>query len=200
MNIIINHIKNELRETMNVSNDSSMNRILIFQHFRDENIKFFIRKKKNVMFFCQHFQWIKLYNVEIRMQLNIFKISMYSIKINIFVFRDDHSMTIAIETLIDVNATRMFELIAKEIVYMKWLKKIVLDENEQINVMLKFIFIETINAVIQRHFVWDEEIHIYERFFRNCKIKQFYNCWRYNHIENQCFSFSKCDWCEKSKH
>jgi hypothetical protein len=54
INTIIDRMKNELRETANVSNTSSMNRILIFQHFRSENIKLFVRKKKNVMFFYQH--------------------------------------------------------------------------------------------------------------------------------------------------
>jgi hypothetical protein len=56
INTIIDRMKNELRETANVSNISSMNRILIFQHLRSENIKLFVRKKKNVMFLCQHFQ------------------------------------------------------------------------------------------------------------------------------------------------
>jgi hypothetical protein len=55
MNTIIDRMKNELRETTNVLNDFSMNRVLIFQHFRSENIKFFVRKK-NVMFLYQHFQ------------------------------------------------------------------------------------------------------------------------------------------------
>jgi hypothetical protein len=72
---------------------------------------------------------------------------MHFVKINIFVFHDDRNMTIVIETLIDANTTRILKLITKEIVYMKWLKKIVLDENEQINVVLKFIFVETINVV-----------------------------------------------------
>jgi hypothetical protein len=39
-----------LRKFANISN-SSKNRILIFQHFRSENIKLFVRKKKNVTFF-----------------------------------------------------------------------------------------------------------------------------------------------------
>ncbi len=198
-NTTIDRMKKKLRKFASINN-SSKNRILIFQHFRSENIKFFVRKKKNVMFLCQHSKWIKLYDVEIRIQLNIFEILIHSIKINSFVLHDDRSMTIVIETLIDANATRMFELIAKKIVYMKWLKKIVLDEDEQISIMLKFIFVETINAVIQRHLVWDEEIHTCERFFRNSKIKQCYNCWRYDHIENQYFSISKCDRCEESKH
>jgi hypothetical protein len=86
---------------------------LIFQHFRSENIKLFVRKKKNVMFFCQHFQWIRLYDVEIKMQLSIFEIFMHSIKINIFVFYDDHSMTIVIKTLIN----------AKRREYQNWLRK-----------------------------------------------------------------------------
>jgi hypothetical protein len=144
---------------------------LTFQHLRSEDIKLFVRKKKNMMFLCQHFQWIRLYDVEIRMQLKIFEILMHFVRINIFVFHDDRNMTIVIETLIDANTTRISKLIAKEIVYMRWLKKVVLDEDEQINVMLKFIFVETINVIIQRYLVWDDEIHTCERFFRNCKIK-----------------------------
>jgi hypothetical protein len=173
-NTTIDRMKKELQKLTNINN-SSKNRILIFQYFRSKNIKFFVRKKKNVMFFCQHFQWIKLYDVEIKMQLKIFEILMHFVKINIFVFHDDRNITIVIEMLIDANTTKISKLITKKIVYIKWLKKVVLDENEQISVVLKFIFVETINAVIQRHLVWDDEIHMCERFFRNCKIKQCYN-------------------------
>jgi hypothetical protein len=128
-NTTIDRMKKKLRKSASISN-SSKNRILIFQHFRSENIKLFVRKKKNVMFLCQHSQWIRLYDVEIKMQLKIFEILMHFVKINIFVFHVDRNMTIVIETLIDANTTRISELTAKEIVYMKWLKKVVLDENE----------------------------------------------------------------------
>ncbi len=78
-NTIIDRMKNELRETANVSDTSFMNRVLTFQHLRSENIKLSVRKKKNVMFLCQHSQWIRLYDVEIRVQLRIFEILMHSI-------------------------------------------------------------------------------------------------------------------------
>ncbi len=132
MNTFIDRMKNELREnaSVSISNNLSTNRVLAFQHLRNENLKLFVRKKKNVRFLCQHSQWIRLYDVEIKIQLNIFEILMHLIKINTFIFYDDRNMTIIIETLSDANATRMLELIAEEIVYMKWLKKIVFDENE----------------------------------------------------------------------
>jgi hypothetical protein len=132
INTTIDRMKNELRlrEFASFSNNSSKNRVLVFQHLRSENIKFFVRKKKNVMFLYQHFQWIRLYDVEVKMQLKIFEVLMHSIKINIFAFHDDRNMTIVIETLIDANTTRIFELTIKEIVFMKWLKKVVLDEDE----------------------------------------------------------------------
>jgi hypothetical protein len=44
---------------------------------------------------------------------------MHSIKISTFALHDDRSMTIVIETLIDANTTRISELTAKEIVYMR---------------------------------------------------------------------------------
>jgi GTP1/Obg family GTP-binding protein len=54
MNTIIDRMKNELRELDASSN--SKNRVLTFQHLRSENIKLFVRKKKNVMFLCHHSQ------------------------------------------------------------------------------------------------------------------------------------------------
>jgi hypothetical protein len=51
MNTTIDRMKKELRKFANIIN-SSKNRVLIFQHFRSENIKLFVRKKKNVIFFC----------------------------------------------------------------------------------------------------------------------------------------------------
>jgi hypothetical protein len=54
MNMFIDRMKNELREIANVfvSNNSSTNQVLTFQHFRNEDLKLFIRKKKNVRFLC----------------------------------------------------------------------------------------------------------------------------------------------------
>jgi hypothetical protein len=158
LNTIIDRMKNELREIKNALSNLKI-RILIFQHFRNKNIKLFVCKKKIVMFLCQHSQWIQLYDVEIKMQLKIYEILIHSINIKILIIHNDRNMTIVIMTLIDANSTRMFELIAKEIVYMTWLKKIVLDEKKSINVVLKFIFVETINAIIQQYLVWNEEIH-----------------------------------------
>ncbi len=71
-----------------------------------------------------------MYDVEIKMQLKIFEILMYFVKINIFVFYNDRNMTIIIKTLSDTNITKILKLIAKKIVYMKWLKKVVFNENE----------------------------------------------------------------------
>jgi L-lactate utilization protein LutC len=56
MNTFIDRMKNELREIANaISNNSSTNQVLTFQHLRNENLKLFVRKKKNVRFLCQHF-------------------------------------------------------------------------------------------------------------------------------------------------
>jgi ElaB/YqjD/DUF883 family membrane-anchored ribosome-binding protein len=55
-NTTIDRMKNELRVFANFSDNSSKNRVLIFQHFRSENIKLFVRKKKDEMFLCQHSQ------------------------------------------------------------------------------------------------------------------------------------------------
>ncbi len=54
-NTTIDRMKKKLRKFANINN-SSKNRILIFQHLHSENIKLFVRKKKNVMFLCQHSQ------------------------------------------------------------------------------------------------------------------------------------------------
>ncbi len=56
-NTIIDRMKNELRITdVLILSNSVKDRIMIFQHLRSENLKLFVRKKKNVRFLCQHSQ------------------------------------------------------------------------------------------------------------------------------------------------
>ncbi len=52
-NTIIDRMKNKLREIANVSfSNSSTNRVLTLQSLRSKNLRFFVRKKKNVRFLC----------------------------------------------------------------------------------------------------------------------------------------------------
>jgi hypothetical protein len=51
--------------------------------------------------------------------MKIFEILMHSIRINTLILNDDRNMTTVIETLIDANTTRISELCAKKIVYMR---------------------------------------------------------------------------------
>jgi hypothetical protein len=53
------------------------------------------------------------------MQLKFFEILMHLIIINIFVFHNYRDITIIIKTLINANATKMFDLIEKKNVYIK---------------------------------------------------------------------------------
>jgi hypothetical protein len=146
-NTTIDHMKKELQKFASINN-SSKNQILIFQHFRSENIKLFVRKKKKRDVFSSTFSINQIVWCRNQNAMKIFEILMHFVKINIFIFHNDRNITIVIETLIIANTTQISKLNAKEIVSIKWLKKVVFDENEQINVVLKFIFVETINAVI----------------------------------------------------
>ncbi len=56
-NTIIDRMKNDFRVTDVLTLSNSMtNKVMIFQHLRSENLKLFVRKKKNVRFLSQHFQ------------------------------------------------------------------------------------------------------------------------------------------------
>ncbi len=55
--------------------------------------------------------------------------------------------------------------------------------------MLKIFFVETINAIIRRSLVWNDNLHTNEKLICNCKIKQFFI---YNHIKTQCLLIIKC--------
>jgi hypothetical protein len=125
---------------------------------------------------------------------------MYSIRIKNVNFKNSKNNSQTIEIFITTNVIQISKLFTNEIVYMKWIEKIRLEKNKQINVVLKFIFFETINAIIRRSFVWDNETHVCEQLIRNCKIKQCFNCWVYDHIEIQCFLIIKFRKRAKSKH
>lgn len=85
--------------------------------------------------------------------------------------------------------------------YIKWLKKLIsLKFQRTFTLILRFTFLKAINVVINRFLIWEEQVHVCERLFRNKNVKQCFNCWAYKHIENQCLVVTKCDRCENVKH
>lgn len=71
---------------------------------------------------------------------------------------------------------------------------------EQMTTVVKVRFFEAVNEVNKYGFVSNDELHLSDRFIRNCKVKQCFNCWAYHHFEIQCRPFIKCGNCEKVGH
>lgn len=66
--------------------------------------------------------------------------------------------------------------------------------------MLEMTSFEKTNEILRKHLIWDGETHICERFNKNNKIKQCFNCWVYDYIKIQCHFFKKCDICGEPEH
>ncbi len=184
-----------LSHVLMLSNRVWMSKVIVFAHLKSENVKLFVDKKKNAVFLRRFFSWIKMFDFDARVQTKTHEVQMHSIRIKNVNLKNSKDNFQTIEILITTNAIRISKLITNEIVYMRWIKKIRFEKSEQISVMLKFIFFETVNAIIRRSLVWDDETHICERLIRNCKIKQCFNCWIYDHIKIQCFLIIKCRRC-----
>jgi hypothetical protein len=98
--------------------DPPVDRVLVFQHLRSEDIKLFVRKEEDVVFLCHHPQWTRFYCAEARVQLGTFGDLMHSVRSSTLALRDRRSMAVVFETSIDANTTRIPGLAAEEIVYM----------------------------------------------------------------------------------
>lgn len=125
---------------------------------------------------------------------------MHSIRVKSINLNDSTGKTRATEALMTSNASRIPTLAIEKISYLGWLKKVLFEEAGQTIAVVELRSPEVANEVIVKNLVWDGEVHACEKFIRNCRVKQCFNCWVYGHIGIQCRSFSKCGNCGETGH
>ena len=67
------------------------NKVMTFKQFKNKNVFFSIRQKKDVIFFNRFIRWIKMFDANVRVQKKIYEILMHSIRINQFTPRNEPS-------------------------------------------------------------------------------------------------------------
>lgn len=184
----------------NTSFDSWTFKTIIFRHLRNDDVLISIRKNENKTLFNRITKWFKMFEFEIKMQNEIFEILMHVVKIKNFQLKNDKIVDV-VQIFVVQNATK-FEHFQnhKNIIYIAWLKKFQKKIIDQTNLIIEFVFFFQTNETIRKKLILNEKTHTCEKLIRNMKIKQCYNCWNYDHIENQCRSNIKCNNCANIEH
>ncbi|CAI6100065.1 unnamed protein product [Clonostachys chloroleuca] len=63
------------------------------------------------------------------------------------------------------------------------------------SVIIEFTRLEDANKIIDEGLIWQGEVFQCERYDRQCRLKQCYQCHKYGHIGTQCKATIKCGYC-----
>jgi hypothetical protein len=63
------------------------------------------------------------------------------------------------------------------------------------SIIIEFSKPEDANKIIDEGLVWQSELCQCERYERQCRLKQCFNCQKYGHIGTQCKATTKCGYC-----
>lgn len=83
-----------------------------------------------------------------------------------------------------------------EIKYIGWLSKSALTKSAS-SIIVEFTKPEDANKIIDEGLIWQGEAFQCERYDRQCRLKQCYNCQKYGHIGTQCKASIACGYCSE---
>ena len=83
-----------------------------------------------------------------------------------------------------------------EIKYIGWLSKSALTKSAS-SIIVEFTNPEDANKIIDEGLIWQGEAFQCERYDRQCRLKQCYNCQKYGHIGTQCKASIACGYCSE---
>jgi hypothetical protein len=81
-----------------------------------------------------------------------------------------------------------------EIKYVGWLSRSALTKSAS-SIIVEFTSPEDANKIIDEGLIWQGEVFQCERYDRQCRLKQCYNCQKYGHIGTQCKAPTACGYC-----
>lgn len=81
-----------------------------------------------------------------------------------------------------------------DIKYMAWLTRRALTKSAS-SAIIEFTRPEDANKIIDEGLVWQGEVFQCERYERQCRLKQCFNCQKYGHIGTQCKAPTACGYC-----
>jgi hypothetical protein len=79
-----------------------------------------------------------------------------------------------------------------------WSKSVINEEKELSSLIVKIHSAEQINRLIKNDFLHEYSQISCELFVNNCRIKQCFNCQRYDHIDKICRHERRCSICVES--
>jgi len=84
-----------------------------------------------------------------------------------------------------------------DIKYIGWLSRAAITKSAS-TIIVEFTKPEDANKVIDEGLIWQGEAFQCERYDRQCRLKQCYNCQKYGHIGTQCKANTACGYCSEA--
>ena len=91
------------------------------------------------------------------------------------------------QNLYNQNNYLRFYKKSKIMIYANWFTKKSTTNKKFISIIIKFISSKLTNEIILRNLNYANNFHETKRYIRNCKFRQYFRCWNYNHYVYQCF-------------
>ena len=116
-----------------------------------------------------------------------YKMIINSINVTNFDFENFIKIEIFKQNLYNQNNYLRFYKKSKTMIYANWFTKKSTTNKKFISMIIKFISLKLTNEIILRNLIYANNFHETKRYIRNCKFRQYFRCWNYNHYVHQCF-------------
>ena len=81
-----------------------------------------------------------------------------------------------------------------------WFKKIIKLNKSVSHLIVDVVMLTQINLLINNKLLFHSELKNCKLYHSNCRLTQYFNCQKYNHIIKVCYNIQKCSVCTASEH
>ena len=172
--------------------------IVVVHQLKSDDMKMFIRSHEKIETLLKNKQWFQMFEVMTKLHLLIFEMIMSFMRVKDLQL--DHEVTSHLKTfrqhLYSQNCYLRYFNSSEDVIYAKWLTKKLIDKKFT-SIVVKFDSSELTNEVMTKNLNYANSSHETKRYIRNCKLRQCFRCWSYNHYVHQCSVDSHNSRCRK---
>ncbi len=160
--------------------------VLIIRRLFSENIKILTRSTKAKQRLKRNKTLLNDVASTTFLSRRIFEIMIHDVKITSI---NTQNQQTAIKHIVRQNASMHSNLKIARVIWSKRAK--IISSKKYFSLIMKIYSVATINCLIKKKLLNEYSHRMCEYFDKNCKLKQCFNCQRYDHIEKSC-KYERC--------
>lgn len=150
-------------------------------------MEIFIRSHEKVEALIKDQEWFRMFDTMAKLHQPIYGMVMSSMRVERLL--PGHEVSSHLEAfkqhLYSQNSHLRFFQSPEDVAYADWLTGKFIDKKFT-SVIVEFGSSELANEAMMRNLNYANSLHETERYIRNCKLRQCFRCWGYNHYVQQC--------------